>query len=209
MKRFKQLALVVTCCLLGHSGYSSALTTEQNEVVALIQKVYSYDPDTFENGEFNKNNQPFRIVRDSDGSLGGNFKPKLHCELYKNFFVDALIVPEKDRTWCKSIFVRYPTVRGEDLGSTTRDMPLPSPKIGTPVLHEDKAKVPVITGGNKDFAKGRTLYFLIKTQNGWRISNALLHDKWPEVKEDKCIGSFLRKPTPEERMELMPDCRDL
>lgn len=189
--------------LLGVPVDSYALTAEQNEVATLVQKVYSYDPDTFEYGNFDKKNQPFRVVRDSDGSLGGSYKPKLQCELYRNFFVDALIVPEKKGRGCEPIFVRYPTVGDENLGSTTRYIPLPSPKIGTPEVLDDKAKVAVITG------KGRTLYFLTKTPNGWRVSNALIHQKWPEVKEDKCIGSFLQKPSPEERMELMPDCRDL
>lgn len=208
MKRFKQFALVVTCCLLGHSGYSSALTTEQKEVVALIQKVYSYDPDTFEYGRFDWKGQPLRIVRDSDGSLGGKFQPKLQCDLYKNFFVDNLIVPDKDSPGCKTIGVRYPTVHGQDLSSASRFRILPLPQIGTPVVHGEKGKVAVFTGGGEDFPKARTLYFLIKTPTGWRISNALLHKKWPEVEEDRCIGDFLAKPTPEQRMELMPHCRD-
>ena len=152
MKWFRPCAVMMAgWLLLGVPGDTYALTAEQKEVATLVQKVYSYDPDTFEYGNFDKNNQPLRIVRDSDGSLGGRYKPKLQCEFYKNFFVDALIVPEKKGRGCEPIFVRYPTVGDENLGSTTRYIPLPSPKIGTPEVLDDKAKVAVITG------KGRTL----------------------------------------------------
>lgn len=136
------------------------------------------------------------------------YQPKLLCDFYKNFLVESLIVqPDKDYRGCESQIVRYPTAHGQDLSSATRVSDPPKPNIGSPIVQGDKAKVSVFTGGDDYFAKGRTLYFLVKTPTGWRISNELVHEKWPEVEEDRCIGTFVVKATPEERMELMPHCR--
>lgn len=202
----KKVAVLTACFFSVLPACAATLSAEQQEVKDLINKVYSYDPETFEYGEFSENKQPLPIF-DTAKPPKAKYQPKLRCEFLKNFFVQSLVVPDKDHFGCESIIVRYPTVDGDNLSFATRYKDLPKPSIGTPVVQGDKAKVAVFTGGNKDFAKGRSLYFLVKTPNGWRISNALVHEKWPEVEEDRCIGTFLVKPTPEERTELMPHCR--
>lgn len=201
----KNFVVLATWFLSVLPAYAATLSAEQQEVKNLIKEVYSYDPDTFEFGEFSENKQPLPMF-DERKPPQTKYQPKLRCDFYKNFFVESLIVPDKDHLGCNSIRVRYPTVRGEDLSSATRDMPLPKPSIGSPVVQGGKAKVSVFTGGNQDFAKGRTLYFLVKTSNGWRISNALRHEKWPESEDDNC-ATFAIKPAPEELMELTPRCR--
>lgn len=66
------------------------LTPDQQEVRLFIEKMYSYDPDSFGNGRFSKKDgSPF--TRNRAPKEGGGFEPNKKCALLREFFDESVI----------------------------------------------------------------------------------------------------------------------
>ncbi len=105
----------------------------------------------------------------------------------------------------------------EDISSAIRVEDIPAPYIKPPVVSGNRAKVEVFPAGNKkisnppNFDLGRNLYFLTKTENGWRITNLMIHTKWPDLDDGvhHCYFSFAKTPNDDEAKEIPKHCRGL
>ena len=185
------------------------ITIEQNAVRKLVEKIYSYDPDTFSLGRFSeKDGSPYLLNRISKSR--GKFDPTRHCDFLRNFFEEGAISKRNNRsgtTECDADY-RYPNLDAENLSSATRYISIPKPIINNPEVIGSWAKVSVLTEG-EEISLGRSLYFMRKTEVGWRITNVMVHTKWPDVDDGthNCYYSFARKPSAEESKEIPPHCR--
>lgn len=195
---------------------ADTLTREQIEVNQFIEKLYSYDPMTFEGGEFStKDGSPFNRNRAPD--QGGRYHPQKQCELLNSFFEDALVQKRIIRPGLNGCEApdRYPFLSDENRSSVTRYEDIPAPYIKPPVVSRDAARVEVFPAGNRkisnppNFDLGRSLYFLTKTDSGWRITNVMIHTKWPDLDDGthNCYFSFAKPPNAEEAREIPKHCR--
>ena len=74
----------------GIAWSADTLTPEQKEVKQFIEKMYSYDPDSFEGGEFSKKDgTPF--LRNRIPNNAGKYQPPKQCALLGEFFDSSLI----------------------------------------------------------------------------------------------------------------------
>jgi hypothetical protein len=134
------------------------LTPEQNAIKLLIKNMYAIDPDTFEYAEFGGKYKNGEVV------VKGKYDPDRQCRLLADFLVkEAIIKNKRAKQGCKSGF-RYPSVDDMELSSATRIEPLPKPRINTPLVDGDKAKVHVEIPN-----AGDVFYYLRKMPEGWRI----------------------------------------
>jgi len=200
----------------GMAWSADTLTPEQKEVKQFIEKMYSYDPDTFEFGEFSKTDgSPF--ARNRVPNKSGKYQPQKKCELHNEFF-NPLVVRKREikpgLLGCDAPS-RYPYLGAEDMPSDIRVDAIPSPYIKPPVVSGNRAKVEVFPAGNKkisnppNFDLGRNLYFLTKSENGWRVTNVMIHTKWPDLDDGThhCYFSFAKVPNEEEAKEIPKHCR--
>lgn len=205
------LALLVS----GMAWSADALTPEQKEVKQFIEKMYSYDPDTFELGRFYENDgEPF--LRNKVSRKRGKYQPPKQCALLNEFFDSALVSKRDIRPGLVECTApnRY-TYLAEDISSAIRLENIPAPFIKPPVVSGNRAKVEVFPAGNKtisnppSFDLGRNLYFLTKTENGWRVTNVMIHTKWPDLDDGthNCYFSLARPANDEERKEFPKHCR--
>lgn len=184
-------------------------TIDQNEVKNFVEKIYSYDPDTFSLGRFSeKDGSPFLLNLTSKSR--GKLDPTRHCDFLRTFFEESAISKRNNRsgtTECDADY-RYPNLDAENLSSATRYISIPKPKINTPEVNGSWAKVSVLTEG-EEISLGRSLYFMRKIEVGWRITNVMIHTKWPDVDDGthNCYYSFARKPSAEESKEIPLHCR--
>lgn len=205
------LALLIT----GVAWSADALTPEQNEVKQLIEKMYSYDPDTFELGRFYEN-EGGGFLRNKAPSKRGKYLPPKQCALLNEFFDPALVSKRDIKPGVVECTApnRY-TYLAEDISSAIRLEDIPTPYIKPPVVTGTRAKVEVFPAGNKkisnppNFDLGRNLYFLTKTENGWRITNVMIHTKWPDLDDGThhCYFSFAKAPNDDEAKEIPKHCR--
>jgi len=159
-------------------------TPEQKEVTAFMHKMYSYSANMFEFGRFN-----------------GTYNPGDFCTLMGDFFVGSLIArPEKNKG-CDVAFIRYPGAGSEDLGLNRNSGEMPKPKLSPPIVEGDKATV---TSETKKY--GRTVFFLTRTDKGWRVENAMYYDSIP-TEGNICHMQFLKDPTPAQ-LKYRPACKD-
>ena len=94
-------------------------------------------------------------------------------------------------------------------------MTFPLPTSNPPWYPGTRAKVEVFPAGNKkisnppNFDLGRNLYFLTKTENGWRITNVMIHTKWPDLDDGthNCYFSLAKPANEEEKKEFPKHCR--
>ena len=205
------LALLVS----GMAWSADALTPEQKEVKQFIEKMYSYDPDTFELGRFYENDgEPF--LRNKVSRKRGKYQPPKQCALLGEFFDSSLIKKREIRPGLAGCDApnRYPYL-AEYISSAIRYEDIPAPYIKPPVVSGNRAKVEVFPAGNKtisnppSFDLGRNLYFLTKTENGWRVTNVMIHTKWPDLDDGthNCYFSLARPANDEERKEFPKHCR--
>lgn len=200
---------------LVYAAGGEVLTSEQLEIKHFIEKMYSYDPGSVEHGNFDSKLQPLMLNRVSPG--GGKYNPVKHCQLLREFFQEDLIIKRqvaKEKTECLPGdvgYVLYPTLDDEIQSISTRYITIPRPEIDTPVVHGNKAKVAVFTGNDKDwgYPRARSLFFLTRSEQGWRISNLMLHRKWPDLDDrtNNCYFAFARDPSAEEAKEIPLHCR--
>ena len=110
---------------------------------------------------------------------------------------------------------RYPYLGAEDISSVTRVEDIPAPYVATPVVSGNRAKVEVFPAGNNkisnppSFDLGRNLYFLNKSENGWRVTNVMIHTKWPDLDDGthNCYFSLAKPANDEEKKEFPKHCR--
>jgi hypothetical protein len=202
----------------GVAWAADALTPEQKEVMQFVEKMYSYDPDTFEFGYFlKKTGAPFLRNKVPSNYSAIKFSPEKKCLFLSSFFVDEAFQKKKgksERDDCDAPD-RYPFLSDDNRSSVTRFEDIPAPYIKPPVVSGNRAKVEVFPAGNKkisnppNFDLGRNLYFLTKTDNGWRVSNVLIHTKWPDLDDGThhCYFSFSKAPNDEEKKEIPKHCR--
>lgn len=216
MSYLKTICGLLALSTVGMAWSADTLTPEQKEVKQFIEKMYSYDPDTFELGRFSKEDgSPF--PRNRVPNKAGKYQPPKKCALLSDFFESAIIQKTEIRAGlvgCDSPD-RYPFLSDDNRSSATRYEDIPAPYIKPPVVSENRAKVEVFPAGNKkisnppNFDLGRNLYFLTKTDNGWRITNVMIHTKWPDLDDGThhCYFSFAKAPSDEEAKETPKHCR--
>ena len=176
-------------CLLAWSGVALALTQtmEQLEVTGFMQKLYSYSANMFEGRIFN-----------------GKDNPQKQCVLLREFFSANVLTPEDSR-WhgCDivgNVFIRYPGLASEDFDIYGGPGAIKKPKLSVPLVDGDKASVSAVS----EF--GKTVYFLKRTDKGWRVENALYYDRVPTV-VNACHGQFAKEPT-SDQLKSLPPCKD-
>jgi hypothetical protein len=150
--------------------------------------MYSYSSASFEARIFN-----------------GKDDPQKQCLLFRHFFLPLLLTKE-DARWhgcdlADNIPIRFPSLAGEELNGFIDSGGKPKVAIET--------QQPV---GNKMYAIatskfGRTVFFLIKMEEGWRVENALYYEDWPLAADAKCMSKFLVKPDDWHRKVEQPVCR--
>lgn len=206
---FALLVVSITCS-------ADALKPEEKEVKQFVEKMYSYDPMTFEGGEFSKKDgSPFNRNRAADN--GGKYQSPKQCALLSEFFDNSIIQKRTIRSGLMGCDApnRYPFLGAEDISSITRVDDIPAPYIKPPVVSGNRARVEVFPAGNikisnpPNFDLGRNLYFVTKTDNGWRITNVMIHTKWPDLDDGMhhCYFSFAKPPNDEEAKEIPKHCR--
>lgn len=194
----------------GGSFGSENITPEQREVKQFIEKIYSYDPMTLEGGYFDKKNgNPLLRNKVPSNIKKIKFDPNNNCTLLREIY-DESIIKKDSRPGpiiCNGDY-RYPNLDDENRSSVTRYIDIPAPKIGIPVVKGNSAKVSVLTEG-EEILPGRSLFFLTKTDNGWRVSNVMTQSRLPKPTDerDECYYSFAKKPSIEEFKEVAAPCR--
>lgn len=216
MSYLKTVCGLLALLLTGIAYSAETLTPEQKEVIQFVERMYSYDPDTFQYGEFSKKNgMPF--LRNRVAENAGKYDPAKKCLLLSEFFDNSIIEKKIIRPGlmaCEGPRI-YPFLHDIDLSSSSRSDDIPAPYIKPPVVFGSRVNVEVFPAGNKkisnppNFDLGRNLYFLTKSENGWRITNVMIHAKWPDLDDGThhCYFSFAKPPNEEEKREIPKHCR--
>lgn len=170
--------------LLSHAT-AATLSAEQKEVQAFIKKLYAVDSLTFEFREISGKHDPKRVNR----------------EIYPQFFSKELLGSVKDVTGVDGAgYVRHPSASDEDLSQLTGRTVTKNPKMLSPVVNGESAYADVFPDN------GRTIYFLKKTLDGWRIINTASYNIWPR-NDGSCWEPFyLVAPTPEQQALETKEC---
>ena len=216
MSFLKTVFGLLALSIAGMAWSADMLTPEQKDVKQFIEKMYSYDPDTFEFGEFSKKDgSPF--PRNRVPSRVGKYQPSKKCALLSEFFESAIIEKKEIRSGLVGCEApdRYPFLSDDNRSSVTRYEDIPAPYIKPPVVSGNRAKVEVFPAGNKtisnppSFDLGRNLYFLTKFENGWRVTNVMIHTKWPDLDDGthNCYFSLAKPANDEEKKEFPEHCR--
>ena len=183
MKRIFIFLWIVNA-ILG-TAIAATLTHDQKEVQVFIQQLYAIDSLTFEYGYFNKKYDPERAKR----------------EIYPKYFSKELLSAAKGVT---SVYgggyIRHPSLGSEDLSHMSGVDPTKNPKISPPVVNGGSAYVDVYPD------QGRTIYFLIKTPDGWRIINTASYNLWPRDDGSCWEPFYLVKPTPDQQALETKEC---
>lgn len=157
---------------------------DQLDVKQFIAKMYSYDPASFDFGDFSKKDgSPFLLNRVPKN--GGKYDPPKRCILLREFFDEALIIKKSDKKFISCDVEggsRY-YLDDMELSPDTRSEDIKGPEIRTPIVRGDKAMVLVFVGKKSkpdEYASRRGMngYLLKKTDNGWRIRLT-----WSEIEE--------------------------
>lgn len=205
MNTMKSVLLLLACLALC-TAQAAPLTPEEFEVKKFAETMYSYDPATFENGEFDSQIRPY--TKKYPPNKSAKYRPVEHCNLLKTLFVEAMLPANPKVRTCympDGWISRFPNITEENLSPEGR---APGPfmekyTFSKPVVHENKAKIAVFT------KEARHLLFLTKTDHGWRVSNAMVHSTWPDLDDGahNCMYRFVLPPSPEEKQEILPHCR--
>jgi hypothetical protein len=181
----KRVMTIFLAALALSGAAASAPSKDEEEVKQFIQKMYAFSLSNFELATFE-----------------GRLNLKRHCELLKLFFAESLVKQPNISSGCginELGSIRYPSVNAAQLSDTFAIGRLPKPVLSEPRVATDKAVMSVTTGD------GRTIYFLDRSANEWRIVNVLLYERWPS-NTGVCLGSFLVSPTPEQKKAEPKGC---
>ncbi|MEN3069605.1 hypothetical protein, partial [Uliginosibacterium sediminicola] len=106
------------------------------------------------------------------------------------FFDESLVKKDGNKnTTCQARY-RFPYLDDESLSPSTRSEAIPKALIETPIVSGDTAKVVVYPNGQKNdkppsMPFGRNIFYLKRDpMRGWRITNVLIHDYWPDIPND-------------------------
>lgn len=223
MSYLKTICGLLMLLMAGMAWSADTLTPEQKEVKHFIEKMYSYDPETFEYGNFlKKTGAPLLRNQVPSGFSAIKYLPEKMCSFLGEYFDEGILEKKKRKSgvnYCAAdsglVHIRYPYLGDEDLSSATRGSDIPSPYITPPVVSGSRAKVEVFPAGNKkisnppNFDLGRNLYFLTKSETGWHVTNVMIHTKWPDLDDGThhCYFSFAKAPNDEEAKEIPKHCR--
>lgn len=188
IKYFCNLAAYALLLMVAN-GWAATLSAEQKAVKQLMVKMYSYSINNFEFAEFS-----------------GKYDFARQCKLQSQFFDASLLVSKDKKQPCKSRG-RY-SVGSSELLKDMQDTLLPT-KIGIPVVEGNTAAIEVITDLRsmpQPEDVGRIVFFLNKTDVGWRIVNNLAFENWP-ITDGKCWGEFKLPPTPWQKQFEAPQCK--
>lgn len=186
--------IAVLCIFISSVLLAAPLTEDQRKVNDLITKLYSYSGEEFEVGRFD-----------------GKFIPTKLCDFYAKFFAPKLITKPTNYPGCEVQLNRYPSLGSEDLMGPYALSPLPKPQITIPIVNGDKAQIEAIVKRSKFVNVGsRSVYFLTKTQDGWRIEDFLAYPKWPRSDKDYAChpANYLATLKPEVRNFFIKECRE-
>jgi hypothetical protein len=182
----------LAACALGllvANGWGATLSKEQKAIKQLMVRMYSYPIRIFSFAEFNEKYDLAQL-----------------CKLQSQFFDASLQAPKDKKKPCEKNG-RY-AAGSSELLNEMQDTHLPT-KIGTPVVEGDTAAVEVITDLRsmpQPEEVGRIVFFLSKTDVGWRIVNGLDFANWP-ITDGKCWGEFKLPPTPWQKQFEAPQCK--
>lgn len=165
--------IFVLLLMLTHAVNAATSALEKNQVISFMRKMYSYSMNMFEAAEFQ-----------------GKYAPDKQCALMEEFFSKDLILRKEKRQGCDvgDVFIRYPGFSGADFDIYGGPGEMPKYKLGIPNIEEGKASISV------KIEFGSVLFFLIQTEKGLRVENAL-YDEWPLIKDGKCRSDFLKSPS--------------
>ena len=204
MSYLKAVCGLLALLMTGMAWSADTLTPEQKEVKQFIEKMYSYDPGTFEFGEFSKKDgSPFLLNKVPKN--GGKYDPSRHCELLREFFDESQIEKRTIRPGligCGDGHLYY--LDSMELSPDTRVEDIKTPDIRTPVVKDSKAMVFVFFGKKTkahEYAsdkRGMTGHLLTKGEKGWRVRLAWFE---PETMERGTKGER------EELIKISPDNR--
>lgn len=145
MNSLKTVCGLLVLWVAGAVWAADTLTPEQKEVKQFIEKMYSYDPDTFEFGEFSKKDgSPFLRNRVPNG--GGKYQPPKKCALLNEFFESGIIEKKEIRSGLVGCEAPSRYLPAMDLSSYERLDDIQAPDIRTPVVKDNKAMVFVFFG---------------------------------------------------------------
>ncbi|QSI77076.1 hypothetical protein [Niveibacterium microcysteis] len=192
---------------------AQSLTPEQLEVRDFIKKLYSYDPATFEGGEFDvKTRKPYLLNKAPDNPALSKYLPKENCELIEEFFDRSIIRRTQKKTFvaCSAPNL-FPHLGSEEISPATRYEDIARPLIETPTVIGNTAKVVVYVRGFKSKEPGQALYdrnifYLSKTDIGWRITNVLTILGKGSFQTRPCGYESATKLTPEQLKDAPSEC---
>lgn len=160
---------------------------DEEQVRGLIQNMYSYSIANFELAYFD-----------------GRLNLKKHCELLKQYFQETLIRQPTISSGCginEFGSIRYPALNAARTADPFDAKRVPKVIFSEPRVAEAKATMGVTAGS------GRSIYYLEKVANEWRIANVLLYETWPSA-DGICLGSYLSPPTAEHKKLEPRQCKD-
>lgn len=166
-------------------------------------------------------------INDIEGGkrFNGKFDPNRGCEILRSFFIPRLISRESSSSGCDlsgdSVwFFRFPSIDSYEIGFMEEKNRLPNYRVES--IHFSRAgavaKVTIPAESSGRWVVGKSVYFLIKTSQGWRISNILAYNEWPlnlkgeysDCRESSIHYGFALPPkSPEDFEDLPPACREM
>jgi hypothetical protein len=177
---------------------NSIFNSEQIGAADFVKRMYSYDPASFEFGEFSKIGIPFKMNKVSGSSA--KYTPAKRCDLLLEYFEQDLVKRRSaGEIGCdirgdgeKHNFLRFPAAESEELSPESRDDILP-PEFKSVSVTGNRAVVEVLPKGFN--MPSRNLFFLVKGDQGWRVHDVLMQQMMGSVDRDgnRCWAVSLRK----------------
>lgn len=197
MKEMKCLIVVLMlfACSAGSAGEAAA-AADKKEVESLMRGIFARTIDNLESPTA-KNGEAV-------------------CAFYKSVFDPTLIALQGRFCGLKPpLEPRYLAL--QDRLNDLDDGRVPKFRLAGSSVSGNRAVVKVNAPTDKDLPNGRVVYFLKKTDQGWRITNMLAYKQWPvefQTEGDTCATmpgsgfSFALPPTGPEMFEDLPaKCR--
>ncbi|WP_172202111.1 hypothetical protein [Niveibacterium sp. COAC-50] len=206
-------ALFMGLVLNALAANAAPLNAEQLEVQAFMKRLYSYDPESFDNGQFDvKTRKPYLLNKAPDSHTASKYMPKEKCELIEEFFDRSIITRTEKKTFVACYAPNlFPHLGPEQLSASTRYEDIARPLIEPPSVTNSSARVVVYVRGFKNKEPGQALYdrnifYLSKTEIGWRITNVLTILGKASFQTRPCGYESATKLTPEQLKDAPSEC---